>query len=54
LRLYPVPQDVLGRHLRGDRVAKLRDEYRNHPDPHFTTYGPRTRRELLNLRRRGA
>jgi hypothetical protein len=54
LRLYPVPQDVLGRHLRSDRVATLREEYRNRPDPHFATYGPRTRREFLNLRRRGA
>ena len=50
LKLYPVPQDVLEKHLRGDRVARLREDYRNAPDPRFATYGPKTRREFLNLR----
>ncbi|MCK9564091.1 MAG: amidohydrolase [Bacteroidales bacterium] len=34
-----------------DRVALQRAEYREHPAPHFQTYGPRTRREFLNLMR---
>ncbi|QIB65327.1 amidohydrolase family protein [Kineobactrum salinum] len=34
-----------------DRVATLRAEYRQQPDPHFRTYGPRTRREFFNLMR---
>lgn len=54
LELYPVPRDVLDRHLRGDAVAKLRADYRNAPDPRFATYGPKTRREFLNLRAWGA
>ena len=40
------------------RVTKLRQEiwrlnraYREHPEPRFLTYGPKTRREFLNLLR---
>jgi uncharacterized protein len=51
LKLYPVPDDVLGKHLQGDSVARLREDYRNAPDPHFRTYGPKNRREFLNLLR---
>jgi predicted TIM-barrel fold metal-dependent hydrolase len=50
LRIYPVPDDVLQNHLRKDRVAAARAEYRENPDPSFATYGPRTRREFLNLK----
>jgi predicted TIM-barrel fold metal-dependent hydrolase len=49
LRIYPVPKDVLGEHLKGDRVATARAEYRERPDPAFVTYGPKNRREFLNL-----
>jgi hypothetical protein len=30
-------------------VARQREEYRQRPDPTFLTYGPKTRREFLNL-----
>jgi predicted TIM-barrel fold metal-dependent hydrolase len=50
LKIYPVPEAVLDRHLSRDAVARLRDDYRNAPDPAFATYGPKTRREFLNLR----
>ncbi|MBL8521539.1 MAG: amidohydrolase family protein [Betaproteobacteria bacterium] len=50
LKMYPVPDDILKKHLKADRVAKDRDNYRNAPDPAFVTYGPRTRREFLNLK----
>jgi uncharacterized protein len=53
LKLYPVPPDVLDRHLSGDAVSRLREDYCNAPDPAFATYGPKTRREFLNLRARG-
>ena len=49
LRIYPVPADVLKQHLPKDRVAAMRDDYRNAPDPAFVTYGPKTRREFLHL-----
>jgi len=33
-----------------DRVAQERVAYQERPEPHFGTYGPRTRREFLSLR----
>jgi len=54
LKIYPVPKDVLEKHLAKDRVAKLRENYRERPDPSYLTYGPRTLREFLNLRAWGA
>jgi uncharacterized protein len=53
LKIYPVPRDVLGEHLGRDFVARARENYRNDPDPGFLTYGPKTRREFLNLKARG-
>jgi len=50
LKVYQVPQDVLKKHVRTDRVARLREDYRRRRDPAFATYGPKTRREFLNLR----
>jgi predicted TIM-barrel fold metal-dependent hydrolase len=52
LKIYPVPEDVLSKHLAKDAVARERENYRNAPDPKFVTYGPKTRREFLNLKRR--
>jgi hypothetical protein len=49
IQVYSVPDAVLRKHVR-DRVAKDREEYRERPDPAFTTYGPRTRREFLTLK----
>ena len=51
LKIYPVPADVLNKHLKGDKVARERDAYREQPDPRFVTYGPKTRREFLNLKK---
>ena len=31
-------------------MSVARAEYREDPDPSFATYGPRTRREFLNLK----
>ena len=52
LKVYSVPRDVVNRHLE-DRVALGRAEYRERPDPAFLTYGPKTRRDFLNLKARG-
>jgi uncharacterized protein len=54
LKIYPVPKDVLNRHLKNDAVAKERIAYRESPDPSFLTHGPRTRREFFNLLSWGA
>jgi predicted TIM-barrel fold metal-dependent hydrolase len=53
LKIYPVAKDVLQKHLPRDRVARDREEYRERADPAFLTYGPKTRREFLNLKARG-
>ena len=44
--------DVLKIHMPRDRVANTRAEYRERPDPTFTTHGSKTRREFLNLKSR--
>jgi uncharacterized protein len=37
-----------------DAIEHRRAEYREDPDPHFLTFGPKNRREFLaNLRARG-
>ncbi|HEX4859392.1 MAG TPA: amidohydrolase family protein [Usitatibacteraceae bacterium] len=53
LKIYPVPAEVLDKHVKRDRVAKQREQYRQAPDPSFATYGPKTRREFLYLRSLG-
>jgi len=54
LKIYPVAPDVLQKHLPKDAVSTKRAEYRERPDPTFATYGPKTRREFLNLQAWGA
>ncbi len=49
LKIYPVAPDVVKKHVRQDKVALGRQHYRERPDPAFVTYGPKTRREFLNL-----
>jgi len=50
LRVYSIPENVLKRHLVADTVAGERLAYRERADPSFVTYGPKTRREFLNLK----
>jgi uncharacterized protein len=50
LNVYRLDPDVVRRHVRRDRVAGARDEYREAPDPSFLTYGPKTRRQFLTLK----
>ena len=49
-QIYPIPDEVLKKHLPQDKVALDREDYRERPDPTFLTHGPKTRREFLNLR----
>ena len=49
-RVYGLAPDATRRKLAKDRVQKSKLEYLNDPQPHFRTYGPRTRREWLALR----
>jgi predicted TIM-barrel fold metal-dependent hydrolase len=54
LKVYRIPDDVVKKHLPKDRVTQDRREYRERADPAFVTYGPKTRREFLNLRAWGS
>ena len=53
-RPYGIDVAEVLRRARGDAIARRRAEYRERPDPHFLTFGPRTRRQFLaNLKARG-
>jgi uncharacterized protein len=49
-RPYKLAADELRRFISNDKVARSRLEYSERPNPAYVTYGPRTRREFLNLR----
>jgi uncharacterized protein len=53
-KVYGLSVAEVKKYTRRDAIAKERLAYREHPEPHFTTYGPKTRREFMNLRRLGA
>lgn len=38
---------------RSGEIYRRRQAYRQAPNPHFLTYGPKTRREFLRLERLG-
>jgi predicted TIM-barrel fold metal-dependent hydrolase len=48
-RPYGISATEVQRRTRRDTVAGERLAYREHPEPHFRTRGPKTRREFLNL-----
>jgi predicted TIM-barrel fold metal-dependent hydrolase len=48
---YGISPDEVKKRARSDHVARERIAYHEHPDPHYLTYGPKTRREFLNLLR---
>jgi predicted TIM-barrel fold metal-dependent hydrolase len=53
-RPYGIDTDEVLKRARNDRVERRRAAYRERPDPHFLTFGPKTRREFLaNLKARG-
>jgi len=51
LRVYGVDESALKKGLRRDKLQQARRRYRTAPDPHYLTYGPKTRREFVNLLR---
>jgi hypothetical protein len=48
-RVYAISAEEVKKHTRADRIAEERLAYSEHPEPHYLTYGPKTRREFLNL-----
>ncbi len=54
IRPYGVDIDEVLKRARYDVIERRRTEYRDDPDPHFLTFGPKNRREFLaNLKARG-
>jgi hypothetical protein len=53
-QVYGVGAEEVKKFLARDRVARERAAYFERPDPHFGTYGPKTRREFMALTARGA
>ena len=50
-RVYGIELDEILERASRDKVAVARENYRNDPSPHFLTYGPKTRREFMELLR---
>ncbi|HWM28887.1 MAG TPA: amidohydrolase family protein, partial [Woeseiaceae bacterium] len=48
-RPYKINLDEVMLRARNDDIARRRENYRNLRDPSYLTYGPKTRREFLNL-----
>jgi predicted TIM-barrel fold metal-dependent hydrolase len=53
LKVYKVQQPSFLKKADADSIMRLRADYAENPDPAFETYGPRTRREYLALKRLG-
>jgi uncharacterized protein len=50
-KVYGLSADELKKYTRYDGIARERIAYAEHPQPSFVTYGPRTKRQLLELLR---
>src|SRR3954463_8073308 len=50
-KVYGLSADEVKKYTSRDRVSQERIAYRENPDPHFRTYGPKTRREFLRYLR---
>ena len=50
-RPYRIDADEVMRRASNDGITRRRENYQNDPDPHFLTYGPKNRREFLNLKK---
>ncbi|HYC45862.1 MAG TPA: amidohydrolase family protein [Burkholderiales bacterium] len=48
-RVYGISAAEVKKYASRDAIAKTRENYLERQDPHFLTYGPKTRREFLNL-----
>jgi uncharacterized protein len=48
-QVYGIGAEEIKKVLAKDKVARERIAYAENPEPHFLTYGPKTRREFLSL-----
>ena len=52
-RPYQISAEEISRFVAGDSLSQRKLAYQENPEPHFRTYGPRTRREFMNFLRLG-
>jgi predicted TIM-barrel fold metal-dependent hydrolase len=52
-KVYGLAPAEVKKYTRDDALSRRRQAYLDHPEPHFRTYGPKTRREFLALLRTG-
>jgi len=50
-RVYGLSPGEMKKYTRADSLHREKLAYREHPEPHFLTYGPKTRREFLTFAR---
>jgi hypothetical protein len=50
-KVYGLSADEVRKYTRSDFIARARLAYAEDPQPHFATYGPKTRREFLQFMR---
>jgi predicted TIM-barrel fold metal-dependent hydrolase len=48
-KVYGLSPEEVRKYTSRDSISRERLAYREHPEPHFLTYGPKTRREFLHL-----
>jgi hypothetical protein len=48
-KVYSISADEVKKYISRDPIARARLSYQEQPQPHFLTYGPKTRREFLRL-----
>jgi hypothetical protein len=48
-KVYGLSPQEIKKYTRTDQVFREKTAYREHPEPHFLTYGPKTRREFLTF-----
>ncbi|HEX2829962.1 MAG TPA: amidohydrolase family protein [Burkholderiales bacterium] len=52
-KVYGLSAAEVKKYTQRDAIARERLAYAERPEPHYLTYGPKTRREFLNLKRLG-
>src|SRR5688500_3121966 len=48
-KVYSISPEEVKKYASRDRIARERVSYLEYPEPHFLTYGPKTRREFLGF-----
>jgi hypothetical protein len=47
--VYSLSAEEVKKYTQRDAIARERIAYGENPQPHYLTYGPKTRRQFLNL-----